>query len=255
MRRESIAILLILVSIIILIAVLALWARGFTVKEITLIKGGIVVNETRGYEVYFNRARGIEYKILLLEAKGNLDIRIAVIFIFNEKTEEILSDRVIAGSSGYIKLPKGALIDIIHLKSLNPPTYIPPNLIESVEPGILRIEYKMPAIGANALIEVRLRIEWFNITIVRESDFTIKVEFYNGWNHVGVLEEHCSGKCILEKNLEEFITSMDVIAIERDRRAQVILILLSLTSTLTLLSSTTYIITKYKGGKRKLFKI
>jgi hypothetical protein len=57
-----------MVSAAVLVAIAILWASGFTVEEVTLVKGGVVANETRGYTVYLDRVRGVEYIVTFLEA-------------------------------------------------------------------------------------------------------------------------------------------------------------------------------------------
>jgi hypothetical protein len=39
----------------------------------------------------------------------------------------------------------------------------------------------MPGVNVNALLEARLRIGWFNVTVVGGGYFTVKTELYNGW--------------------------------------------------------------------------
>lgn len=138
MRRERIALLVIPISAAVLIAIVILWAKSFTVEETVLVERGITVNETGGYRVYFDRVRGVEYKILFLEARSNVDLKVAVIYRLNGSVKEALSDSITAGSRGYIKLPGGAQIETVNLKSLNPPVSIPFSFMEGVEPGVLR---------------------------------------------------------------------------------------------------------------------
>jgi hypothetical protein len=240
--RRRLALLLTPIPAAILAAIAILWASGFTVEEVTLVKGGVVANETRGYSVYFDRVRGVEYIVTFLEA-GRADLRVAVLYSLNGSIGEVLSDAsVTAGSRGYISLPRGALVDSIALKLASPPMYIPPSLMESVEPGVLRIRYEMPGMGVNALLVARLRIEWFNVTVVGEGDFTVKAELYNGWDLVGVVERSCNGVCSLEWSPEKPVTSIDVIAIKTDTRARATLLVVGLLATLTLLSTTLYVI-------------
>ncbi len=252
MRREHVALLLIPASALILAVTVALWAKGFTVEEVTLVRGGILANETRGYEVYFSRTRSVEYTVLFLEARGGLDLRIAVVYSHNGTLGEALSGGIAPGQRGYIGLPRGALIDSINLKTLNPPTYIPPSLVDTLEPGVLRIEYKMPSLGVNAVLEVKLRIEWFNVKVTGDRDFTVKVNLYNGWDLVGVVEERCPRSCSLEGAPDEIVTSIDIVAVSRDWRATAILSLLGIASILTLSSSTAYIAMKHSGVSKRL---
>ena len=253
MRRERIALLVIPISAAVLIAIVILWAKSFTVEETFLVKGGITVNETGGYRVYFDRVRGVEYKILFLEARSNVDLKVAVIYRLNGSVKEALSDSITAGSRGYIKLPRGAQIETVNLKSLNPPVSIPFSFMEGVEPGVLRIGYEMLGLGVNAILEARLRIERFNVTVIGEGDFTIRMELYDGRDLVGVVEEYCSRACNLELSPAKPVTSVDIIATRTDRRAQATLLILGLIA-LTLLTTTLYTIAKTEHVKRKLFK-
>jgi hypothetical protein len=100
----------------------------------------------------------------------------------------------------------------------------------------------MPGVNVNALLEARLRIEWFNVTVVGEGDFTVKTELYNGWSLVGVVERSCNGVCSLEWSPAEPVTSIDVIAIKTSTRAQATLLVVGLLATLTLLSTALYAI-------------
>jgi len=230
------------ISAAVLVAIAILWASGFTVEEVTLVKGGVVANETRGYTVYLDRVRGVEYIVTFLEA-GRADLRVAVLYKLNDSIGEVLSSASItAGSRGYISLPRGALIDTINLRLASSPMHIPPSFMESVEPGVLRIRYDMPGVNVNALLEARLRIEWFNVTVVGGGYFTVKTELYNGWDLVGVLERSCNGVCSLEWSPEEPVTSIDVIAIKASTRAQATLLVVGLLATLTLLSTALYAI-------------